>query len=68
MPGRPHTPTHIVLEGGLIPALFVRQVIICTKETSVGARKNAYTLLVEIGKAFVRFCDSPKGEKHVCHY
>ncbi|XP_068424787.1 RRP12-like protein [Clinocottus analis] len=31
------------------------EVIICTKEVSVGARKNAYTLLVEIGNAFVRF-------------
>ncbi|XP_037534826.1 RRP12-like protein [Nematolebias whitei] len=32
------------------------EVIICTKEVSVVARKNAYILLVEIGKAFVRFC------------
>uniref|UniRef100_A0AAQ5YAN6 Ribosomal RNA-processing protein 12-like conserved domain-containing protein n=1 Tax=Amphiprion ocellaris TaxID=80972 RepID=A0AAQ5YAN6_AMPOC len=31
------------------------EVIICTKEVSVGARKNAYTLLVEIGNAFIRF-------------
>ncbi|CAG6017279.1 unnamed protein product [Menidia menidia] len=36
------------------------QVIICTKEVSVGARKNAYNLLVEIGNAFVRFCESRK--------
>ena len=43
--------------------------IVCTKETSVGARKNAYTLLVEIGKAFVRFCGgNSKGEKRVCDY
>ncbi|CAL8284031.1 unnamed protein product [Arctogadus glacialis] len=40
--------------------VLLPEVIICTKETSVGARKNAYTLLVEIGKAFLRFCDSPK--------
>uniref|UniRef100_A0A3Q3K3T3 Uncharacterized protein n=1 Tax=Monopterus albus TaxID=43700 RepID=A0A3Q3K3T3_MONAL len=32
------------------------EVIICTKEVSVGARKNAYNLLVEIGNAFIRFC------------
>uniref|UniRef100_A0AAR2K0G8 Ribosomal RNA-processing protein 12-like conserved domain-containing protein n=1 Tax=Pygocentrus nattereri TaxID=42514 RepID=A0AAR2K0G8_PYGNA len=31
------------------------EVIICTKEVSVGARKNAYSLLVEIGNAYVRF-------------
>ncbi|KPP75792.1 hypothetical protein Z043_104935 [Scleropages formosus] len=36
------------------------EVIICTKEVSVGARKNAYTLLVEIGKAFIRFSDTAK--------
>uniref|UniRef100_H3DGH8 Ribosomal RNA processing 12 homolog n=1 Tax=Tetraodon nigroviridis TaxID=99883 RepID=H3DGH8_TETNG len=36
------------------------EVIICTKEVSVGARKNAYNLLVEIGNAFVRFCGNTK--------
>ncbi|XP_041645902.1 RRP12-like protein [Cheilinus undulatus] len=36
------------------------EVIVCTKEVSVGARKNAYTLLVEIGNAFVRFCGNKK--------
>ncbi|XP_062852235.1 RRP12-like protein [Trichomycterus rosablanca] len=36
------------------------EVIICTKEVSVGARKNAYSLLVEIGSAFVRFCGNTK--------
>uniref|UniRef100_A0A672PV44 Uncharacterized protein n=1 Tax=Sinocyclocheilus grahami TaxID=75366 RepID=A0A672PV44_SINGR len=30
------------------------EVILCTKEMSIGARKNAYSLLVEIGNAFVR--------------
>uniref|UniRef100_A0A6Q2Z4E4 Uncharacterized protein n=1 Tax=Esox lucius TaxID=8010 RepID=A0A6Q2Z4E4_ESOLU len=29
------------------------EVIICTKEVSVGARKSAYTLLVEMGNAFI---------------
>ncbi|XP_070696619.1 RRP12-like protein [Pempheris klunzingeri] len=41
-------------------AALLPEVIICTKEVSVGARKNAYTLLVEIGNAFVRFCGNPK--------
>uniref|UniRef100_A0A8C8H6L8 Ribosomal RNA-processing protein 12-like conserved domain-containing protein n=1 Tax=Oncorhynchus tshawytscha TaxID=74940 RepID=A0A8C8H6L8_ONCTS len=36
------------------------EVIICTKEVSVGARKNAYALLVEIGNAFIRFCGDAK--------
>uniref|UniRef100_A0A8C7QT14 Ribosomal RNA processing 12 homolog n=1 Tax=Oncorhynchus mykiss TaxID=8022 RepID=A0A8C7QT14_ONCMY len=36
------------------------EVIICTKEVSVGARKSAYTLLVEIGNAFIRFCGDAK--------
>ncbi|XP_066534944.1 RRP12-like protein [Hoplias malabaricus] len=36
------------------------EVIICTKEVSIGARKNAYSLLVEIGNAFIRFSDNPK--------
>ncbi|XP_061914095.1 RRP12-like protein [Entelurus aequoreus] len=36
------------------------EVVICTKEVSVGARKNAYSLLVEIGNAFVRFCGNHK--------
>lgn len=44
---------------------FLFQVIICTKEVSVGARKNAYNLLVEIGKTFVRFCGNTKGNVHV---
>lgn len=39
--------------------------IICTKEVSVGARKNAYTLLVEIGNAFIRFCGNTKGDTPV---
>lgn len=38
--------------------------IICTKEVSVGARKNAYTLLVEIGNAFIRFCGDAKGKDY----
>ncbi|XP_074532460.1 RRP12-like protein [Halichoeres trimaculatus] len=36
------------------------EVIICTKEVSAGARKSAYTLLVEIGNAFVRFYGNTK--------
>ncbi|KAM8923920.1 RRP12-like protein [Pelodytes ibericus] len=33
----------------------IPEVMICTKEVSVGARKNAYTLLAEIGNTFLRF-------------
>ncbi|XP_026879288.2 RRP12-like protein [Electrophorus electricus] len=36
------------------------EVIVCTKEMSVGARKNAYSLLVEIGNAFNRFSGNHK--------
>uniref|UniRef100_A0A8D2DAC7 Ribosomal RNA processing 12 homolog n=1 Tax=Sciurus vulgaris TaxID=55149 RepID=A0A8D2DAC7_SCIVU len=36
-------------------AALVPEVILCTKEVSVGARKNAFTLLVEMGHAFLRF-------------
>lgn len=38
------------------------QVILCTKEVSVGARKNAFALLVEMGHAFIRFGPTPQGE------
>ncbi|XP_062257338.1 RRP12-like protein [Platichthys flesus] len=41
-------------------AALLPEVIICTKEVSVGARKNAFNLLVEIGNAFVRFCGNTK--------
>uniref|UniRef100_A0A2K5WY02 Ribosomal RNA processing 12 homolog n=1 Tax=Macaca fascicularis TaxID=9541 RepID=A0A2K5WY02_MACFA len=34
---------------------LVPEVILCTKEVSVGARKNAFALLVEMGHAFLRF-------------
>lgn len=39
-------------------AALVPEVILCTKEVSVGARKNAFTLLVEMGHAFLRFGSS----------
>ncbi|KAM4033364.1 RRP12-like protein [Anomaloglossus baeobatrachus] len=38
---------------------IIPEVMICTKEASVGARKNAYTLLAEIGHAFLRFVSDP---------
>uniref|UniRef100_A0A673BMU5 Ribosomal RNA processing 12 homolog n=1 Tax=Sphaeramia orbicularis TaxID=375764 RepID=A0A673BMU5_9TELE len=44
------------------------EVIICTKEVSVGARKNAYNLLVEIGNAFIRFLNSSSKEYLVMVY
>lgn len=34
---------------------LVPEVILCTKEVSVGARKNAFALLVEMAEAFIRF-------------
>ncbi|XP_018428299.1 PREDICTED: RRP12-like protein isoform X1 [Nanorana parkeri] len=39
---------------------IIPEVMICTKEVSVGARKNAYTLLADIGHAFLRFIQNPK--------
>lgn len=39
-------------------AALIPEVILCTKEVSVGARKNAFTLLVEMGHAFLRFDSS----------
>ncbi|XP_036402433.1 RRP12-like protein [Megalops cyprinoides] len=41
-------------------AALLPEVIICTKEVSVGARKNAYTLLVEMAQAFIRFCGNSR--------
>ncbi|KAG9484706.1 RRP12-like protein isoform X2 [Eleutherodactylus coqui] len=39
---------------------IIPEVVICTKEASVSARKSAYTLLAEIGHAFLRFNSDPK--------
>ncbi|NXG58608.1 RRP12 protein, partial [Hemiprocne comata] len=39
---------------------LVPEVILCTKEVSVGARKNAFVLLVEMGHAFIRFGPTPQ--------
>ncbi|KAG8551237.1 hypothetical protein GDO81_004019 [Engystomops pustulosus] len=39
---------------------IIPEVMICTKEVSVSARKSAYTLLAEIGHAFLRFISDPK--------
>ncbi|NXA09516.1 RRP12 protein, partial [Sapayoa aenigma] len=39
---------------------LVPEVILCTKEVSVGARKNAFMLLVEMGHAFIRFGPTPE--------
>ncbi|XP_021071760.1 RRP12-like protein [Mus pahari] len=39
-------------------AALIPEVILCTKEVSVGARKSAFTLLVEMGHAFLRFGSS----------
>ncbi|XP_010972684.3 RRP12-like protein [Camelus dromedarius] len=45
---------------------LVPEVILCTKEVSVGARKNAFTLLVEMGHAFLRF--GPNQEEALQRY
>ncbi|KFP71870.1 RRP12-like, partial [Acanthisitta chloris] len=39
---------------------LIPEVILCTKEVSVGARKNAFMLLVEMGHAFIRFGPTPE--------
>ncbi|KFV18585.1 RRP12-like, partial [Tauraco erythrolophus] len=39
---------------------LVPEVILCTKEVSAGARKNAFMLLVEMGHAFIRFGPTPQ--------
>lgn len=39
---------------------LVPEVILCTKEVSAGARKNAFVLLVEMGNAFIRFGPTPQ--------
>lgn len=53
--------THAAPRWHVLTRLF-GQVILCTKEVSVGARKNAFTLLVEMGHAFLRFGVSQEGE------
>ncbi|KAM6186430.1 RRP12-like protein isoform 2-T2 [Rhynchocyon petersi] len=47
-------------------AALVPEVILCTKEVSVGARKNAFALLVEMGHAFLRF--GPNQEEALQRY
>ncbi|VFV46161.1 Hypothetical predicted protein [Lynx pardinus] len=47
-------------------AALVPEVILCTKEVSVGARKNAFALLVEMGHAFLRF--GPNKEEALQRY
>ncbi|GCC34024.1 hypothetical protein chiPu_0012497 [Chiloscyllium punctatum] len=36
------------------------EVIICMKEVSIGARRNGYTLLIEFGRAFLRFYEDSR--------
>ncbi|XP_067858888.1 RRP12-like protein [Heptranchias perlo] len=43
---------------------LVPEVIICMKEVSIGARRNGYALLVEIGQAFLRFYEDPQEAVH----
>ncbi|XP_048362430.1 RRP12-like protein isoform X1 [Sphaerodactylus townsendi] len=50
-----HVVKQLVAEHEDFVTALVPEVILCTKEVSVGARKNAFSLLVEIGHAFLRF-------------
>ncbi|XP_028586368.2 RRP12-like protein [Podarcis muralis] len=55
-----HVVKQLAVEHEDFVTALVPEVILCTKEVSVGARKNAYNLLVEIGHAFLRFGPTPK--------
>uniref|UniRef100_A0A8D0H602 Ribosomal RNA processing 12 homolog n=1 Tax=Sphenodon punctatus TaxID=8508 RepID=A0A8D0H602_SPHPU len=50
-----HVVKQLTAEHEAFVTALVPEVILCTKEVSVGARKNAYALLVEMGRAFLRF-------------
>ncbi|KAM3835428.1 RRP12-like protein isoform 1-T1 [Vipera latastei] len=55
-----HVIKQLTVEHEDFVTALVPEVILCTKEVSVGARKNAYNLLVEIGHAFIRFGLTPR--------
>ncbi|XP_062988583.1 RRP12-like protein [Elgaria multicarinata webbii] len=55
-----HIVKQLTVEHEDFVTALVPEVVLCTKEVSVGARKNAYNLLVEIGHAFLRFGPTPK--------
>ncbi|KAM4703390.1 RRP12-like protein [Rhinophrynus dorsalis] len=50
-----HIVKHLSADHEEFITALIPEVMICTKEVSVGARKNAYALLAEIGHAFLRF-------------
>ncbi|XP_026529245.1 RRP12-like protein [Notechis scutatus] len=54
-----HVIKQLTVEHEDFVTALVPEVILCTKEVSVGARKNAYNLLVEIGHTFIRFGVTP---------
>ncbi|XP_053168440.1 RRP12-like protein isoform X3 [Hemicordylus capensis] len=54
-----HIVKQLTVEHEDFVTALVPEVILCTKEVSVGARKNAFNLLVEIGHAFLRFGPTP---------
>ncbi|KAM6442361.1 RRP12-like protein [Liasis olivaceus] len=54
-----HVIKQLTVEHEDFVTALVPEVILCTKEVSVGARKNAYNLLVEIGHTFMRFGLTP---------
>ncbi|XP_063163096.1 RRP12-like protein [Candoia aspera] len=50
-----HVIKQLTVEHEDFVTALLPEVILCTKEVSVGARTNAYNLLVEIGRTFIRF-------------
>ncbi|XP_059586238.1 RRP12-like protein isoform X2 [Alligator mississippiensis] len=55
-----HIVKQLTAEDEAFITALVPEVILCTKEVSVGARKNAFALLVEMGEAFLRFGPAPQ--------
>ncbi|XP_028651485.1 RRP12-like protein [Erpetoichthys calabaricus] len=55
-----HIVRHLNQEHSDFIKALLPEVIVCTKEVSVGARQSAYMLLVEIGKAYMRFHSNAK--------
>uniref|UniRef100_A0A7M4F4L8 Ribosomal RNA processing 12 homolog n=1 Tax=Crocodylus porosus TaxID=8502 RepID=A0A7M4F4L8_CROPO len=55
-----HIVKQLTAEDEAFITALVPEVVLCTKEVSVGARKNAFALLVEMGEAFLRFGPAPQ--------
>ncbi|NWR64489.1 RRP12 protein, partial [Bucorvus abyssinicus] len=55
-----HIVKQLSVEHEPFVSALVPEVLLCTKEVSVGARKNAFLLLIEMGHAFIRFGPTPQ--------